>query len=88
MAAGLLGLHPPLDSEAIAAACGITVPDHVRHTALGDALYAERLYLVVTQVAGLVKVRRARGAALADAAVLQVMADIHTALRGQGDRDG
>ena len=39
---------PPWDSDAISAALGVTVPDSERHTAMGDARWAMRLYDRIT----------------------------------------
>lgn len=64
MAAGMLGMAPPWDSHAIAAVFGLHTPADERHTALGDALYAMRLYDAVTAVAHDTGLIAARAAAL------------------------
>lgn len=43
-AAGLLGVHPPYNSDAISAAVGVNPDDYARHTAMGDARWAQALY--------------------------------------------
>lgn len=45
LVAGKLGLAPPWDSRALSEAIGVEMPsDEERHTAMGDALWAMRLY--------------------------------------------
>jgi hypothetical protein len=44
LAAGRLGIEPPWDSDDLSAALGVTVSDEDRHTALGDAKWAKRIY--------------------------------------------
>jgi hypothetical protein len=47
LAAGKLGLEPPWNSDDLSAALGVTVSDEDRHTALGDARFAKRIYEAV-----------------------------------------
>lgn len=44
LAAGKLGIEPPWKSDDLSAALGVTVSEEDRHTALGDAKWAKRLY--------------------------------------------
>jgi hypothetical protein len=44
LAAGKLGIAPPWNSDDLSAALGVTVSDEDRHTALGDAKWAMRVY--------------------------------------------
>lgn len=45
MAAGRLRLPPPWDSDDLSRRLGVPpVPEHLRHTALGDAAWAEQMY--------------------------------------------
>jgi hypothetical protein len=44
LVAGLGGVEPPWDSDALSRALGISTPEHAKHTALGDAEWALALY--------------------------------------------
>lgn len=44
LAAGALGIAPPWDSDDLTARLGVTTDDLERHTALGDANWAMRIY--------------------------------------------
>jgi hypothetical protein len=44
LAAGKLGIEPPWKSDELSAALGVTVSEEDRHTALGDAKWAMRVY--------------------------------------------
>lgn len=44
LVAGRLGIEPPWESDDLAAALGVTIDEKDRHTALGDARWAMRLY--------------------------------------------
>jgi oligoribonuclease (3'-5' exoribonuclease) len=44
LAAGKLGIAPPWKSDDLSAALGVTVSSEDRHTALGDAKWAMRIY--------------------------------------------
>lgn len=46
-AAGKLGMQPPWDSDELSARFGVHVTEVERHTALGDARWAKRLYEAV-----------------------------------------
>jgi hypothetical protein len=47
LAAGKLGVQPPWKSDDLSAALGVTVSGEDRHTALGDARCAKRIYSAV-----------------------------------------
>ena len=44
LAAGKLGIAPPWKSDELSAALGVTITEDDRHTALGDAKWALRIY--------------------------------------------
>ena len=44
LAAGKLGIAPPWKSDELSAALGVTITEDDRHTALGDAKWAMRIY--------------------------------------------
>lgn len=50
LAAGKLGLPPPWNSEELSRAVGVEPNDYPRHTALGDANWAEAIYFAVMGV--------------------------------------
>lgn len=52
MVAGALGIQPPWKSDDLAAAVGVTLDESERHTALGDARWAMRIYDAVISRAG------------------------------------
>lgn len=47
LAAGKLGIEPPWRSDDLSAALGVTISEEDRHTALGDAKWALRVYNAV-----------------------------------------
>lgn len=50
LAAGYLGLPPPWDSDVLNEKLGVTAPtDEERHTALGDCMWAWRMYCAVME---------------------------------------
>lgn len=52
LAAGKLGMEPPWDSEKISRALGVAPPTETeRHTALGDCVWAQRVYEAVMKPA-------------------------------------
>jgi hypothetical protein len=49
LAAGLLGIQPPWDTEEISRAVGVEPDGFDKHTALGDALWAKAVYEAVME---------------------------------------